>query len=133
MGFHEIQYWFLYEKLLSKCDFCGNWHDHSHALHTGVTEFSCIFHISWPVWVKFSTEALHIMSFLYHCCFCENQCSEGHTLCKVLNKIVCIFFYIFHPSRLKFSTGIVHSSVLSKFEFCENWKCESHTAHGEIN
>jgi len=46
-------------------------------------------------WVKFGTEALHIMSFLYHCCFCENQYCEGHTLFEVLNQMFLIFFTFF--------------------------------------
>ena len=48
------------------------------------------FHVSWPVWVKFSVEAVSRV-LLSICEFCENRWNEDHTLLYGVNEICPVF------------------------------------------
>jgi len=128
LGFHEIQYRFLYEKLLSKCDFCGNWHNHSHILHTSVTEFSIFLDLG-EIWYRSSPHYVIFVPLLF---LWKSVLWRAYSIWGFKSNVSHIF-YIFHPTWIKLSTGIVHINVLSNSGFCENWQCERHTAHREIN
>ena len=71
-----------YKKLLSRYQFCENWHNDNYSLLKGIHEFLLMIFISRLIWMIFIVEDLHIMSSYE---FCGNCCSKSHTLQMVIN------------------------------------------------